>query len=115
VARPASDRGSLPGRVTRRAAARHGLAGKLATASTVLEPGNDDEDHMKRNHLVGWLVVLAAAVLVFVFALQYDGPLVARVLLMIGSGITALLVAVRVVRGSVAVGTRSKLDSDDRR
>ncbi|MBF4632736.1 hypothetical protein ITJ42_16065 [Clavibacter michiganensis subsp. phaseoli] len=78
-------------------------------------PGNEDEDLMKRIHLVGWLVALAVAVLVFVFALQYDGPVVARVLVMIGSGITALLVAVRVVRGSVAVGNRSKLDSDDMR
>lgn len=77
--------------------------------------GHEYEDHMKRIHLVGWLVVLAVAVLVFVFALQYDGPVVARVLLMIGSGITALLFAVRVVRGSVAVGNRSKLDPDDRR
>jgi hypothetical protein len=108
-------RGSLPGRVTRRADARHGLAGKLTTASSPLAPGHEDEDHMKRIHLVGWLAVLAVAVLVFVFALQYDGPLVARVLLIIGSGITALLVAVRVVRGSVEIGNRSKLHSDDRR
>ncbi|MFT2706159.1 hypothetical protein [Clavibacter zhangzhiyongii] len=70
---------------------------------------------MKRIHLVGWLVVLAVAVLVLVFALQHDGPVVSRVLVMIGSGITALLVAVRVVRGSVAVGDLSKLDSDHRR
>jgi len=70
---------------------------------------------MKRIHLVGWLVFLAVAVLVFVFALQYEGPVVSRVVLMIGSGITALFVAMKVVRGSVAVGNRSKVDSDDRR
>jgi hypothetical protein len=81
-------------------------------ASSTLASGNEDEGLTKRIHLVGRRVLLAVAALAFIFALQYDGPLVARVLVMIGAGITALLVGVKVVRGSVEVDNRRKLDSN---